>query len=118
MLQEMDEFENDSDYTKYFRHLCSFENYPKKDKKTEKAVDIRLALFNSWCLFKKRIPSDLGINQIHLSERQEHTTAKKNTDVSGRYFERKQTIKLLLKNVSLDDQFAKNLEKLYEYENN
>ena len=118
MLHELHKYENESNYTKYFRFLCSFENYPKNDRATDKAVDLRLSLFNSWCLSKKRVPSNFRINEIQLFEGKKHITAKKNTGVSGRYYKRKQTIKLLIKNVSLDDQFANHLEKLYECENN
>ena len=119
MLQQLNESENESDYTKYFRHLCFLENYPKKNRAAEESVDLHLSLFNSWCLSKNRTPSEFKINQTNLSKGHDHMMAKENPVVNRTiYLERKQTIELLLKNVLLDDRFANYLEKLYECERN
>ena len=107
---------NETDYKKYFGHLCCLESYPDEQKDSESKLNFIISLMNAWFLMKNKENSIEF--QEPLSENCKYQNSGKN-EANYRHEKRKareQMIDSLIKAVSCDSQYIQHLKLLYDLE--
>ena len=102
---------NESNYLKHFQYLCSLDKYPERQNNSEKNLNLIISLINAWHLSKK---NSTNHNSKFLKFNEADVSVKPSS--SKQVLERKRLIELLLFNVSVETQYAKLLEELYQLE--
>ena len=116
ILKQLKTNAKETDYKKYFGHLCCLESYPEEQKDSESKLNFIISLMNAWFLVK---------NNTYLSEVQQPLTKNceyqrsrkyKGNDQHEKRKVREQIINNLIKDVSNDAQYIQHLKVLYELE--
>ena len=106
----------ETDYKKYFGHLCCLESYPEEQKDSESKLNFIISLMNAWFLMKNKS----YLLEIHepLAKDCENQRIRKNAAnyQHEKRNAREQIIKNLIKNVSCDTQYIQHLKLLYDLE--
>ena len=107
----------ESDYKKCFGHLCCLESYPVEQKDTESKLNFIISLINAWYLNQKRpngfIPNDLSTFQAIRNEDKLVNIDQPQNQIK---IYREKYIHQMLESVSIDHQYYKYLEALYDLE--
>ena len=106
----------ETDYKKYFGHLCCLESYPEEQKDSESKLNFIISLMNAWFLMKNK--TYFLKDQQPLTRNCEDQRSRKNqvNNDNEKKKEREQIINNLIKNVSCDAQYFQHLKALYDLE--
>ena len=102
----------ETDYKKYFGHLCCLESYPEEQKDSDSKLNFIISLMNAWFLNQSR-SSQL---QDPLSKTLGMEENRNYQDNQERTMLREKIVTMLLINVSCDIQYFQYLESLHELE--
>ena len=106
----------ETDYKKYFGHLCCLESYPEEQKDSESKLNFIISLMNAWFLMKNK--TYLSEVQQPLTKNCENQRIRKN-EANYQHEKRnarEQIINNLIKDISSDAQYIQHLKVLYDLE--
>ena len=107
----------ETDYKKYFGHLCCLESYPEEQRDSDSKLNFIISLMNAWFLMKNQTYS-LEVQQPLAKN---YVYRKSRNNVANYHHERKkareQIINNLIMDISCDAQYIQHLEILYDLEN-
>ena len=99
---------NESDYRKYFKHICDLECYTDTQDDNDKKLHLLMSLINAWHLRKyQNIPKGQNSANSEMQVRERYIA-----DDQG-FHERKRILNLLLCNVNSDEEYKRLLDELY-----
>ena len=106
---------NESDYRKYFKHICDLECYTDSQDDNDKKMHLLMSLINAWHLRKyQNIPEGQNTANSEIQVR-ERLGSNNIADDQG-FHERKRILDLLLCNVNCDEEYKRLLDELYMIE--
>ena len=106
----------ESDYRKYFEHLCCLESFPQAQNDTDAKLNFIISLINAWYLSKHKINLKHKTSENDFQKKNKQTVIDVSVPNKERIIDRIRIINLMLESIFCDEQYNMYLKELYELE--